>query len=87
MNDFIKKHVWFIVASAFTLGGIWAVLQTQVTHNTKDIDDLKTETKEHHDFIVAQKGVNETVNKIDRKLDRILQKAVVVIKKDKEEGD
>ena len=71
MIDLIIKHwslVWKILVAAFLVGGAYAKLQS---HDIQ-IGELKTDVKNHSNFIARQEEVNKTIDKMDKKLDRLL---------------
>jgi len=59
MKDFIVKYWWKAVTGIVVFAMAWSAMKSEVQSNTKRLDIVEIETKEHHDFIVAQIGFNK----------------------------
>lgn len=70
MKAFFKEHGWKVASTLFILGCVYATLQAQLGDHEKRIGDVEKGTKESHDFMIRQDGLNQRLIKfLDRQDD------------------
>ena len=81
MNDFIKRH-WKLLSTiatgAFAVWGTWVMLKADVKSLKAEMPIVQAEVSSLKEFRSAQIVVNTTMekslDKIDRKMDRVLER-------------
>lgn len=74
IENLFKKHWGKIVVGTFVAGGAWATLQFQVSGNAEEIRYVKKEQTIVHDFMITQIETNKKIDKMDIKLDKLLNR-------------
>ena len=68
------KQWWWIVALIFTAGGTFYTLKADVGSLKKSSEIHGEQIEKLNEFVAKQSVFNDNVNKMDRKIDRLLRR-------------
>jgi len=74
LGEFLKDYWWKLLGLVIAGTVAWTTLNVRVSALEGKTEKLDKETREHHEFMIRQDTLNQSQERLNRRLERFLER-------------